>query len=576
MQQRRSRKTFPFFLLLLILAILTTTVLLAAVVWERFYPNNEYVPPGFGAMDKPIFYQGQMLAESAIGEKENLKLPFSIIQEYVDPNIHYEESSRSVIITTADRVVRMQSDQLTAVVNEKPFDLRFPVEILENGSIYLPIAALSEFYGIQLQEVDTGAVFLAKAGDITQIGRTVNIPGKPQETIALRSEPTIKAPILVDLPQDEEVMIWVEEQGWYRIQLMNGYTGYVAKKWIQLNRVEIQPEIRSSVAHVPWKPLGDKINLTWEMVTTRNPDTSKIGPMPGLNVISPTWFELQDGEGNIKNLASSSYVKWAHDQGYQIWALFSNKTEPDWTSSALSTYDKRIKMIKQLISYAQMYQIQGINVDFEYMYLKDKENLTQFMREMVPLLHEQGLVVSIDVTPKSSSQMWSMFYDRTAIGEVVDYMIIMGYDQHGGGSQVAGSVGTIPWVDTAIRRIIEEDHVPPHKLILAVPFYTRIWTEDVVDGKTKVSSRAVFMNSTDKIIQDLNLKVTYQTETGQNYVEYRENGKLNKIWLEDDTSMTARLDLIKKYGLAGVASWRRGYESPAVWDLIKDVLERKP
>src|SRR5690606_30096266 len=144
MQQRRSRKTFPFFLLLLILAILTTTVLLAAVVWERFYPNNEYVPPGFGAMDKPIFYQGQMLAESAIGEKENLKLSFSIIQEYVDPNIHYEESSRSVIITTADRVVRMQSDQLTAVVNEKPFDLRFPVEILENGSIYLPIAALSE------------------------------------------------------------------------------------------------------------------------------------------------------------------------------------------------------------------------------------------------------------------------------------------------------------------------------------------------------------------------------------------------------------------------------------------------
>lgn len=574
--KRRTRRKPPFLSILFLLVIIGSAVAMSYYIWDRYYPNSEHVTPGFDGIEKPIFYQFQMMEQPALGEGVALKLPLSAVQQYIDSRILYEEATRSIIITTADRVMRMKTDQLTAMLNEKPFDLQFPVEIV-NDEVYVPVAPLLQFFQIELRESeDTGAVFIVKSGDIIQWGRTATIPKNPERTIALRAEATVKSPILADLAQNQEVIIGDESEGWYRVQLLNGYSGYISKKQVILDRVEVIPEQQLLPAFVPWKPLGGKINLTWEMVTSRNPDTGKIGPMPGLNVISPTWFELLDGEGNIKNLASVEYVRWAHEQNIQVWALFSNKTEPDWTSSALATYDKRMKMIKQLISYAQMYQLQGINIDFEYMYLKDKENLVQFVREMVPLMHEQGLVVSIDVTPKSSSEMWSMFYDRKALGEVVDYMIIMGYDQHGGGSRVSGSVATIPWVDTAISRIIEEDQVPPHKLVLAVPFYTRIWTEEIVGGETKVSSRAVFMSSTDNLLSEKKLTPQYQAATGQHYVEYVEGGKLNKIWLEDEVSMIARLELIRKYDLAGVASWRRGYESAEVWEWIRNSLDRRP
>lgn len=573
--RRKTRRKRPLLLACLLLFLLS----FAATVyflWDRYYPNSQHIPPDFHGLQKPVFYNGQMLEDSAIGEKEALKLPLSIVQQYVDPHIIYEEKSDSVIITTQDKVMRLKTSQLTGLINEKPFELRFPVE-KNDKQVYLPIAPLLQFYNIQLRESpETGAVIMVKAGDTLQWGKTATISGKPDRTIAMRSEPTVKAPILADLRQGEAVMIWSEQDGWYRVQLTNGYIGYVPKNRIVLDRVEAIPKSDPQPAFVPWKPLGGKINLTWEQVTVKNPDTGKIGPMPGLNVISPTWFELQDGEGNIKNMASAAYAQWAHSQNYQLWALFSNGFEPDRTSEALSTYDKRMNMIRQLVSFAQMYQLQGINIDFENVYVKDKSNLVQFVREMVPFLHEQGLVVSIDVTPKSSSDMWSVFYDRQALAEAVDYMMVMAYDEYWASSPTAGSVSSLPWVEKAITRIMEEDHVSPHKLVLAVPFYTRLWTEETKDGKTKVTSKAISMDAAKKIVQDNKLTPIYLEQAGQNYVEYKDGDKLNKIWMEDEVSIKARLELVKKYDLAGVASWRRGYESPETWSLIKQTLEQRP
>jgi spore germination protein YaaH len=575
---RRPRGARPrvwaLFLFLAFIFFIPTAFLV--ILWNRDFPNTEHLPPDFGGLDKPVFYGGRMLEWPATGEKESLKLPLEIVRQYIDPHVVYEEASDSVIITTRDKVLRLRTSQLTALINDKPFDLRFAVEKVD-GRIYLPMAPLLPFYRVELRESDeTGAVILLRAGDTIQWGRTIPVPGKPDRTIAMRKEPSIKAPILADLPQDEEVMIWSEENGWYRVQLKSGYIGFVQKKDIRLDRVEAVSNGEQPPAFIPWKPLGGHIVMTWEQVTAKNPDTATIGDMPGLNVISPTWFELMDGEGNLKNLASAAYVKWAHDRNYQVWALFSNGFEPKRTSEALSTHDRRMHMIRQLVSFAQMYQLQGINIDFENVYLQDKANLTQFVRELVPFLHEQGLVVSIDVTPKSTSEMWSMFYDRPALAETVDYMMLMAYDEHWASSPVAGSVSSLPWVENSIARILQEDRVPAHKLVLGIPFYTRIWTEEVKDGKTQVSSRAVFMDTARRIVREQNLTPTYLPEAGQNYVEYKEGNKLNKIWMEDEVSVKARMDLVKKYGLAGIASWRRGYETPDIWNVIRQALEQKP
>ncbi|WJH37142.1 glycosyl hydrolase family 18 protein [Paenibacillus sp. CC-CFT747] len=312
------------------------------------------------------------------------------------------------------------------------------------------------------------------------------------------------------------------------------------------------------------------------MTAAKAVDTTKIGPMPGLNVISPQWFHLLDGEGNLQNLADPAYLKWAHDRGYQVWALFSNGFEPKRTAEALSTYDRRMKMIKQLLAYAEMYSLQGINIDFENIYLKEKENLVQFVREMVPLLHEQNLVVSIDVAVKDGSEMYSRFMDRRAVGEVVDYMMVMTYDEHWATSPKAGSVASLPWVEKGIVQIIKEDAVPPSKLLLGMPFYTRVWTEQPKDGKTAVTSKAVSMEAVQKIIEEKKLTPAWDEEAGQNYVQYTEDDKTVKIWIEDAVSVKSRVDLAKKLDLAGVASWSRAFETPDIWTVIQETLEKRP
>jgi spore germination protein YaaH len=231
-----------------------------------------------------------------------------------------------------------------------------------------------------------------------------------------------------------------------------------------------------------------------------------------------------------------------------------------------------MKIIKQLLSFAKMYQLQGINIDFENVYLKEKENLVQFVKEMTPFMHEKGLVVSLDVTPKSTNEMWSMFYDRPALAKVLDYMMVMTYDEHWATSPKSGSVASLPWVESSLTRLLKEDQIPPSKLVLGVPFYTRVWTEETKDGKTKVSSEAYSMAGVQKLISDKKLTPVFLPEVGQNYVEYTEGNKRIRIWIEDEVSMKSRIELVNKYDLAGVASWRRGFERQEIWQVIQDTL----
>ncbi|WP_426451492.1 glycosyl hydrolase family 18 protein [Paenibacillus sp. S-38] len=568
-RKRRSRTPWRLALLALLCG-----ALLGTYVWMRYVPSFLHEKPDFHGVEKPVFHQGTQLELGAMGSQDSLKLALDTVKETIDDALIYESSSDSAIITTEDKVVRLRTSELTARINEKPFQLRFPMVKSEEGTLYLPMDPLKELYGIDLRESEeTGAVILLKPGEELQWHKTVSWPDKPDRTIKMRSAPTVKAAIYRDLPQGERVIVWGEEGDWYRIQLVNGYIGYVPKDTLVEDGKETLPEPKPAPKFEPQKPLQGPIHVTWEHVLTKNPDTAAIGPMPGLDVISPTWFHIQDGEGNLKNLGDAAYANWAHERGYHIWGLFSNGFDPKRTTEALSTYDKRMKMIKQLLSYAALYKLQGINIDFENVNLSDKQNLVQFVRELTPLLHEQGLVVSMDVTPRSESANWSKFYDRKALAQTIDYMMLMAYDEHWDSSPVAGSVASLPWVEKSLLGLLEEDEVPPSKLILGIPFYTRVWTETVKNGKTEVDAKSVYMDMPQRITKEKKLTQTFSKETGQNYIEYKEDGKRNRIWIEDETSVKARVALAQKYKLAGVASWRRGYENPGTWEWIRSTLK---
>ncbi|WP_259391701.1 glycosyl hydrolase family 18 protein [Paenibacillus sp. 1011MAR3C5] len=541
--------------------------------YMKFIPSNEQQAPSYSSAN-PIVVSGKDTGYGAIIDDGGVKLPLPLLETLLgeDKPIHYEEETKTLVMTTADKVLRLKTDALTGIMNQSDYKLTIAAEVVDN-TVYIPTEPLEELFGIHAEHDETSSIItIVREADVIQLAEAA-----PKDGAAIRVAPSIREPYLFKLAQGDTVRIWEEADGWMLVQNTAGHVGYMNKKDLRLTKIDQIPEREKPKAFIPWKVMGSKINLTWEAVYNRKTDTSKIGDMPGVNVVSPTWFELKDGKGTIEGKADPAYVKWAHNRGYQVWGLFSNGFEPKQTTEALSTVETRFSMIQQLLAFAEIYNLQGINIDFENVYTKDKENLVQFVKEMTPLLHEQGLVVSIDVTPKSNSEMWSVFLDRPALGKVVDYMMVMAYDEHWASSPKAGSVASLPWVEKSITRILEEDGVPASKLILSMPLYTRIWTEQKDEsGAVKVSSKAVGMETVKTIISEKKLKPVLDEAAGQNYVEYQEDGALKRIWIEDELSMKSRVEIARKYDLAGVATWQRAFQTPSIWGAINEALTKMP
>lgn len=567
-KKRGRRKTKWFFGLILIIA---------GLYWAQseWLPNREHVDPEWlGRVDKPIFADGQLLSGTGIGSGDSLKLPLPVIQQIIDPTIRYEEDTKSVILTTPQKLVLLKADEKIAKINNKPKELRFAPEEKE-GVLYLPAHLLQDLYGAEVKEdAASGVVLLYRAGEKILPAVVDSGSSKKDSTVPLRTGPSIHQPILADMPEETALRILeTTDDKWYYVQLNNGYTGYVQRKDIVLGEEHAIPELKLELSAAKQKWQSKTVNMTWEAVYQVAPKPSSIGKLPGINVVSPTWFSMVDGKGNVKSKADPAYVKWAHGQGMQVWGLFNNSFDPDLTSEALASFENRLTTILQMLHYAKLYDLDGINIDYENVYTKDGENLTQFMRELRPLAEEQGLIVSIDVTPKSNSEMWSAFLDRRALAEVVDYLVLMAYDEHWAASPVAGSVASLPWVRSSVTRILEEDDVPPSKLILGIPLYTRVWTETVKDGKTEVSSKAIGMDKAQQIIAEKKLKPRFSEETEQNYVEYKDKEGLHRIWLEDAESLKRRVEVAKSMKLAGIATWTRAFASDEAWETLREIVK---
>ncbi|OMF21541.1 glycosyl hydrolase family 18 protein [Paenibacillus sp. FSL H8-0259] len=568
-RQRRVKKRGSLFRRLLGLVIIA-----AAAFWVVYYvlPNRQHLDPDWKGLEKPVFVKGELTGYSASGTGDSLLLPLPLLQEYVDSSIRYEEKSKSVILSTDSSLLYMQEDSTAASLNNEPLQLRLAPEE-KDGVTYLPADTLEDLYGFEVDEdSSTGAVLLMTAGETVPLGKVKGKEGG--RTKALRSGASVHAPILADMPPGATVRIWNSDiKGWLYVQLESGYTGFVKADDILAdgNRTVVQQPVAPTRAERSWK--GKPVNMFWEAVYERKPNPAKFADLPGINVVSPTWFSIIDVNGNVRSQADSAYVEWAHTQGMEVWGLLSNSFEADLTTEALSTYDRRMNTIVQMLKYADLYNLDGINIDFENVYTKDGPNVTQFMRELKPMTQSRNLIVSIDVTPKSNSEMWSLFLDRRALGAVSDFLIVMAYDEHWAASPVAGSVASLPWVKNSISRIIEEDAVPAEKLILGIPLYTRIWTEKTEKGETKVSSKAVSMNAVQEILAEKKLTPVLDKEAGQNYVEYKEEDVLRKIWIEDKVSLAARVNLAQSFGLGGVASWNRSFANPEAWEALKAIVE---
>lgn len=573
MVRRKTRKGWtraPFWKKVLGLGCI---VALAYILLTTFVIRSVDEITDWRGFEKPIFVEGELMDYEAKGSNESLKLPLSVLQEKVDPSIRYEESEGVIILTSSDKVLQLTKDEAQGELNGKPYILQtIPEET--NGVLYIPVQAVKEVYGISVHEsADTGAVLLMNQGETIEYAVAVG-NGKQkeiEESISLYQKPNNQAVIVKKMNLGDRVRIWSSDGEWLFVQLDSGYSGYVLASEVKQTETVTVPKLQvaPTAAERRWKDKA--INLTWEAVYNRAADPDTLSVLKGVNVVSPTWFEISDDKGNVASKADPAYVKKAKSLGIEVWGLISNAFDADLTAVALSTYEKRNTIITQMIEYAKTYQLDGINVDFESVYTEDGAKVTQFMRELRPYAKENGLVLSIAVTPKSNSELWSKFLDRRSLGQIIDYMMVMTYDEHWATSPIAGSVSSIPWATAAMTKIMDEDEVPAGKLLLGVPTYTRVWTEEMAEGEIKVSSKAIGMDTAQEIISTQKLTPQYSEDTGQHYVEFEEQGVLNKIWLEDKTSLRARVELAERLELAGVASWSRSFANEGAWAVLNRI-----
>ena len=542
------------------------TLILTSFIWIIYpFPSKEKVP--FTQMNHPILYKGELWTEEAVVKDEIIYLPIDFFVKNIDQNAFIDEKTNSIIITTKDRVMQMPSDSLTYFVNEEDFTIQFPILMYEQSDQYVAITPLLEYYSISVDLLpSTGIVKILEHGEILLEG--VVLEAK-EDLLKLRTRPSLVEPYYSNINIGENVKIEYEEQGFYFVRKHNGVAGYVSKDAIELTN-------KSSVSFITdYEPVSQPkidwpINLTWEAVYSFNPDTNSLPTMPGINIVSPTWFHITNAKGDISNLGSMEYVQWAKERGYQIWALFANDfTDLDMTHEVFRSYETRQKMIRQLLAYSQMYELDGINFDIENVKLEDGPYITQFIKEATPLLHQAGLVVSMDVTFISQSPTWSVFYEREKLSNIVDYMMVMAYDEHWGTSPVAGSVASLPWVEENLKKILKE--VPNDKLVLGIPLYTRLWKEEETEsGNVQVSSKALSMAAVEKWIKERGLTPTLDKVSKQNYVEYfdEEENATYKIWLEDEHSLQQRVQFIHDYQLAGIATWSRFFANEDAWEVM--------
>ena len=310
----------------------------------------------------------------------------------------------------------------------------------------------------------------------------------------------------------------------------------------------------------------EKIVMIWDLINRAedNLEPEERIAHAGLDVISPTWFFINDENGAVTSLASMEYVQWAHNNGIKVWALFENKSDDYLTYEALSTRDKRKRIISQLAGYAGEYRLDGINIDFEAMRRETGKLFELFIVELYETMRQMGITVSVDIS--LPIEYISTIYDFSLITDNSDYVVIMAYDQHHSYSGKIGPVASIAWVKQGIKDTLK--YVSGKKIILGIPFFAMVWLEDNEDGIIKVSSELIEMKDAYETF-DKSAKIWGRDRvTEQIYAEYETGHKRYKVWLEDEHSLSLKLDTINDYDLAGMSAWRRGLEWPEIWDMI--------
>lgn len=629
-KRRKQRKQR----IILIVAVVVLVVLIAGITSLKTI-MKQYVPSS-DTTDYASFYgleseedvlltiDNEVLEATGLLMDDEVYIPYDVLHTYLNARFYWDETEQILRYTLPEGIVSVETETTAYTVAKESRSADAVIVHMEGDEMYLSLSFIEQYTDIRsdFYEEPNRLVISDEWGEVEYV--TV------KRASELRELGGVKSSILTELEKGDRVIVIEKMDDWTEVCTEDGFVGYIQNKALG----DAQTELYESDFEEPEFTLIARdftINMAWHQVTSQEANanvSSVIASATGLNVISPTWFYLNDDEGGIASLASSDYVTYCHQQGIEVWALVSNleNDEVD-TTQVLSVSSSRDTLVNNLVSEAIKYDLDGINVDFESLEGEAGAAFLQFIRELSLKCKNNGIVLSVDNYAPAS---YNEFYGRDEQAVFADYIVLMAYDEHYNGSEEAGSVASLSFVTQAVADTLEE--VPAEQVILGIPFYTRLWkltpneTDTDTDSGTSetdddeandgtaadteydttadednttesdgtaadednesesdgtadseesytLTSEALGMSEAESRVAANGATYQWLEDCGQYYAEYEYGGSTYKIWMEDQNSIEKKLEVMQSNGLAGAAFWKLGFEKNTVWDTIVKFME---
>lgn len=498
-------------------------------------------------------------------------LDYNFIHDTLNSRFYWDHNENILLYATSQDLISAEADSTKYLITKSSVDYGRPIVKASSDSAYVDLEFVKQYSDFSYEYMESPNRLI-----ITNEWGKYNVATAKRKTY-VRVKGGIKSPILKDLSEKDEVTVIEKGDNWTKVLTADGIIGYVQGKKLSdtTEKTRTSDYTPETFAHIK---KDFKICMAWHQVTNSSANSSissVLASTKGVNVISPTWFYLNDNDGNLANLASIDYVNYCHSQGVEVWALVSNLENKDADSTTVLTHtSKRQNLVNQIVSMAIQYNLDGINLDFESL---SRENVgdayIEFVRELSIKCANNGIVLSIDNYVPSS---YTSFYNRAEQANFADYVVIMGYDEHYAGSKEEGSVASLSWVKQGVADTLAE--VPADQVILGMPFYTRVWAltpqggtdnaDESADTDYEVSSQIYGMSTAETLLASNNATKTWKEDCGQNYAEFTSGNVIYKVWLEDASSAEQRLKLVDENKLAGASFWKLGFETSSIWDTI--------
>ena len=570
-----KKKIMPVVVVIVLILLIISGIVIVSLI-QKYTPSKERADLSdyyhvTSETDVAVVLNNEITNGVATLIDGQVYLDFHFVHDAINSRFYWDENENILLYTTASDLISAEADATSYLVTKNSVDYGRVIVKATSDSAWVDLDFVNQYSDFTYSYYDTPSrVVMTNAwGEIDT--------AVVKKNTEIREKGGIKSPILADVPKSDTVTVLAQDEKWFKVATSDGVIGYIRSNALSSVTTEtissdFVPETFSHIRK------DFKICMAWDQLysSSSNGDiATQISDTKGLNVVSPTWFFLKDRKGNLSSIASSDYVTYCHQHDIEVWAMVDNFDYADFNRTEDTTYilthtSVRQNLVNQIVSMAIQYNLDGINIDFEYLdSAAVGDGYIQFIRELSLKCANNGIVLSVDVLHPAS---YNAAYNLSELADFADYVVMMEYDEHYSGSEEEGSVASISWVREGVSTTLKD--VPSDQLILGMPLYTRVWVKtpnsDASDTEIvyDLSSSAYSSTASANLVESHNAEKVWLEDCGQFYAEYEENGSTYMIWMEDSSSAEERLRLMEEYGLAGASFWSLYWDTNSIWDTV--------